>query len=193
MKKLIAFLGLNLSLLILNINCKPEHAHIFDIGFKPAVVINPSNERQFNDYDVTSVFKNDIVFIVSYHYEYVARLINVNSGSECNAFKRALEFNNQLVDSTFSMKFGHPFVYNGDTINGDQNILENDKIRNEIEIFENFEAFDNSGADKVFDFSSSFIKKSVFDTAEYQVSFYCRTTDNLEFAKITPVKFQITK
>lgn len=193
MKRIISIIGLYLSLFIMNMSCKPEHVHIYDIGFKAAILEHAGDGRQFNDYNVTSVFTDDIVFIVSYHFDYVASLLKFNTGSECKAFTRAKKFDNQLMDSTFSLTFDHSFVFNGDTIKPNKNILSNGKIKSEIDIFEDYEAFDSSGADKVFDFNDSFVKNSVFDTVDYKVTFYCRTTDSIVFTKNTTVKFKIKK
>jgi hypothetical protein len=190
MRKLSALIGLYLFLFIANNSCRSEHFRIIDIRFESATLEIKNDEKQFNDYIPTSVFTRDIVFIISYHTEYV--FINtLNLNSDCYAYDPARVMNDKLLAETYSIKFDHFFTFNSDTIKANQNILINNKIIKEIQIFDNYEAFDGAGADKVFSFSDSFVKNAKFDTIDYKASFYCKTSDSLEFNKQVIVKFKL--
>ncbi|MGE5447133.1 MAG: hypothetical protein ACM3PR_02145 [Bacteroidales bacterium] len=192
MKRITAILGLYIYLFIANQGCRPEHFLITDIRIESATLKDKDDERQFNYYIDTTVFTKDIVFIISYHTDYVAGF-NLGFSSECYAFKKGRVYDNQLLEDTYSLKFDHPFVFNRNTIPANQNIFEISSIKNEISIFDNYMAFDNKGADKVIEFSDFFVKNSTFSPDIYKTTFYCKTSDNKEFEKEINVKFSLIK
>jgi hypothetical protein len=188
MRKVSLIIGLYIFLFIIS-NCSPYHLLIKDIRFEGATLVKKSDEKQFNDYNATSIFTNDIVFVISYN-SYDALFNNLSSN--CYAqYDRGHVYDNKLLEETFSIKFDHLFVYNEDTISSYQNIFDFPSIKNEIEIFDNYESFDYMGADKVISFSDSFCKGARFDTLNYNISFYCRTSDSLTFSKNISVKFRL--
>ena len=190
MKRIAAIIGLYLILYVATNSCRQEHFRITDIRFESATLDKKQDDIQQNHYVPTTVFVKDIVFIISYQTEFVA-INSFNLSSNCFALSRGEILDNKLLVETFSISFDHPFLYNSDTIKSEQNIFENPSIKNEIEIFESNLSFHNSGADKVFAFSDYFIKNAKFDTLNYNVSFHCQTSDNLEFNKQIIVKFKL--
>jgi len=192
MKKITAILGLYFFLFLANQSCRPSHFLITDIRFESATLKEKDNERQFNYYVDTTIFTKDIVFIISYHTDYYAE-INLGFSSNCYAFKKGIVYDNQLLEDTYSIKFDRSFVFNNDTIPANLNIFENTSIKSEISIFDNYMAFDSEGADKVIAFSDFFVKNSVFSPGKYNVTFYCKTSDNKEFEKKIDVEFKLIK
>ncbi|MBW8331977.1 MAG: hypothetical protein K0M40_08150 [Prolixibacteraceae bacterium] len=190
MKRIAAIIGLYFVLFVMNISCRREHFLITGIRFESATLDKEKAEMRFNDYVPTSVFTKDIVFVISYETVFVA-LNSFNLNSNCHALTLGKIMDNKLLDETFSISLDHPFIYNSDTVKTNQNILENASIKKEIEIFESNQAFHNSGADKVFSFSDYFMKNAKFDTISYNVAFYCKTSDNIEFNEQISVKFRI--
>ncbi len=190
MKKTLKIIGIYLFLIVASQSCSPEHYLISSIEFNGATVSERKNERELNNFKQTNVLKNDIVFIVSYHTDYIASL-DLGLSGKCYAFTKGSVIDNYLLENTYSIKFDHPFIYKNVTINANQNLLEIDEIKNQIAIYETNNGYYNGlGADKVFEFSQSFKSESVFTTDDYEVTFNCSTSDNRNFEKKIIVKIE---
>jgi hypothetical protein len=191
MRRIKILLGFYLLLIISSVSCREEHFLITDIRFLGANLNYSGSESKFNFYDSTTVFKKDIIFVISYHEKYIADISNVNLIQKCNATSLAQILDNKLLRDTYSITFDKSFIYDNDTIIAGQNIFKIDKIKNEINIFETVMAFESAGADEVIDFSQNFINKVRFDSGKYHVTFSCLTSDNQEFIKHIDVEFKL--
>ena len=189
MKKVIALLGIYLLMITSSVSCRKVHVLITDIRFLGASINYTGVEPKFNHYDSTTVFTEDLIFVISYSTEYVACL-NSNLIQSCYATKYARIYDNKLLQDTYSITFDKPFVYENDTIPAEQNIFQIGKIKSEINIFESNMAFEGAGADEIIDFSDNFNKKVKFDTQIYRVKFSCKTSDNREFENHIDVEFK---
>jgi len=189
MKKIIAILSIFL-LVNLGQGCRTEHFIITDIRFNLAEI----KENKYNDktqivYTCTSTVKDKLVFVISYYTEFVAQN-SLDFGNACYALTLPSKIDNPLLEETFSLTFNKPFVYNGNTITELTNVFDIEKIRNEIDMYENYMAFCSMGADKVIDFSNEFFEKAIFDKSEYEVKFSCKTSDGLTFSKNLLIEFE---
>lgn len=178
-----------LFLIVLSNSCTPEHYLISDIDFSSATIKDRNDRREFNNYLPTNIFKNDIVFIISYHTDFITS-IDLGFSNKCYAFTKRSIIDNELLESSFSIKLNHPFTYNNLTISENQNLLEIEDIKNQISIFENYQSFNGGGGDKVIEFSQNFKNLSHFSTDDYTITFNCKTSDNREFEKNIIVKFE---
>ncbi len=189
MKRIIAVLSIFL-LINLGQGCRKEHFRITDIRFNLAEI----KENKYNDktqivYTCTPTVKDKLVFVISYYTEFVAQN-SLDFGNSCYATSLPSKIDNPLLEETFSLTFNKPFVYNGDTITELTNVFDIEKIRNEIDMYENHMAFCSMGADKVIDLSKDFFKKATFDKSEYEVKFSCKTSDGLTFSKNILIEFK---
>jgi hypothetical protein len=189
MIKILKILGIYLLLTVLSQSCSPEHFLISGIEFNGATVCERNSQREHNSFIKKDILKNDIVFIVSYHYDFIASL-DLGFSGKCYAFSKGREIDNYLLENTYSLKFDHPFTFNNVIINANQNLFEIDEIKNQIEIYETNNGFYGMGADKVFEFSPTFKSESVFTTDNYEVTFKCSTSDNRNFEKRIVVKIE---
>ena len=170
--------------------CRTEHFLISDIRFNLAEI----KENKYNDktqivYTCTSTVKDKLVFVISYYTEFVAQN-SLNIGSTCYATTLPSKIDNPLLEETFSIKFDKPFKYNGENIPESTNIFDIEEIKAEIDMYENYMAFCNMGADKVIDFSQNFFEKATFEKTDYDVVFSCETSDGITFMKTITIKFE---
>lgn len=191
MKKITALIGLYALMIMGSVSCNEEHYLITEIRILGASLDYYGDEPKFNHYNSTSIFENDVIFVISYYTEYLYGWINTNMIQSCYATSVPKVNDNKLLQDTYSISFDRPFVYDNDTIASGQNIFLVDKIKNEINIFETAMSFESAGADEVLDFSDDFIKKVKFDSGTYQVTFSCKTSDNLEFIEQIDVEFRL--
>ena len=189
MIKILKILGIYLLLTVLSQSCSPEHFLISGIEFNGATVSERNSQRENNSFLKKDILKNDIVFIVSYHCDFIANL-DLGLSGKCYAFSNGQIIDNYLLENSYSLKFDHPFTYNNVTINANQNLFEIDDIKNQIEIYETYNGFNGLRADKVFEFSPTFKSESVFTTDNYEVTFKCSTSDNRNFEKRIIVKIE---
>ena len=190
MRKALKILVIYLFLTVISQSCSPDHFLISNIEFNGATLSERNNQRDYNNFKQTDILKNDIVFIVSYHTDFIASL-DIGLSQKCYAFSKGRVVDNYLLENTYSIKFNHPFTYKNVTINANQNIFEIDEIKNQIEIYETNNGFYNGlGADKVFEFSQTFKNESVFISDDYEVTFNCSTSDNRSFEKKIIVKIE---
>lgn len=183
MKKVLVLSGIYLLMIICSVSCfKPDHLMITDIRFWGAA------HNSKGALDSTSVFQDDVIFIISPHYEVVAGLNLIQS---CYAFKKALIHDNELLRDTYSIKFDRGFVYDNDSVTAEQDIFQIDKIKREINIFANVDGSAGPERCEVLDFSDNFKNKVKFETGPYQVKFSCKTSDGLEFKKKINVEFKL--
>lgn len=171
-------------------SCRTEHFIVTDIRFSLAEI----KENKFNDktqifYDCTSTVKEKLVFVVSYHTEFVAQNA-LNIGNSCYALTLPRKIDNPLLEETFSLKFDKPFLYNGENIAESTNLFEVAAIKDEIDLYENHMAFCDMGADKVIDFSPDFFEKATFEKGTYEVVFACQTSDGKKFMKKITIDFE---
>ncbi|MBF4470126.1 hypothetical protein [Flavobacterium sp. HJJ] len=188
MRKIIKIICVYLVIIFLSNSCTPDHLLISDIDFTSASIKERKDRREFNDYLPTSIFKKDIVFIISYHTDYIAG-IDLGFSNKCYAFTKGSVIDNDLLESSYSIKLNRPFTYNNKIITENQNLLEID-IKNQISIFENYQTFNNGSADRVIEFSQNFKNLSVFSNDDYKITFNCKTSDNRAFEKNITVKFE---
>lgn len=191
MKKIAAIIGLYMLMIISSISCGEEHYLITDIRFLGASLDFYGDEPKFNHYNATSVFEEDVIFVISYYTEYLYGSRNLNLIQSCYATSVPRVNDNELLHDTYSISFDRPFVYDNDTIVTGQNIFLVDKMKNEINIFETAMSFEGSGADEVLDFGNDFINKVNFDTGIYKVTFSCKTSDNKDFIEQIDVEFRL--
>ncbi|REG90442.1 hypothetical protein [Flavobacterium aquicola] len=186
MRKILKITGIYLLLIILDFSCAPpEHVLINGIEFNSATIKDRKDQREFNNYVETSVFKNDIVFIISENLETVASL-NLRLTEKCYATTFAKTYDNSILEESFSLKLNKDFTYGNVLISANQNLFEIPEIRNQISIFQTNQSF----GDKIIEFSHSFINDAIFSNEVYQVEFECKTTDNRLFNKVIEVKFE---
>jgi hypothetical protein len=186
MKKALKIIGIYILLIFLDFSCAPpEHVLINDIEFSSATIKNRKDKREFNDYVETSVFKNDIVFIITEKLETVTSL-NLRLNDKCYATTFTKTYDNSILEESFSLKLDKDFTYGDILISANQNLFAIPEIRNQISIFETNQSF----GDKIIEFSPSFVQDAIFSNEVYQVEFECKTTDNKLFKKVIEVKFE---
>lgn len=186
MKKALKITGVYILLIFLDFSCSPpEHVLINDIEFSSATIKDRKDNREFNNYVETSVFKNDIVFIITEKLETVASL-NLRLNDKCYATTFSKTYDNSILEESFSLKLDKDFTYRDILINANQNLFAIPEIRNQISIFITNQSF----GDKIIEFSPSFIQDAIFSNEVYQVEFECKTTDNKLFKKVIEVKLE---
>lgn len=186
MKKALKIIGVYILLIFLDFSCAPlEHVSINDIEFRSATIKDRGDKREFNNYVETSVFKNDIVFAIAEKTERVASL-NLRLNNKCYATTFEKIYENSILEESFSLKLDKDFTYKDILINANQNLLAISEIRNQISIFESYQAFGN----KIIEFSPGFVQDAVFSNEVYHVEFECKTSDNKLFKKVIEVKFE---
>lgn len=193
MKRITAIFGLYTLMIISSVSCREQHYLITDIRFLGASLDYYGDEPKFNHYNSTTIFEDDVIFVISYYTDFVAGLMKIDFVQSCYATSLPRVNDNELLLDTYSITFDRPFVYDNDTIVAGQNIFLVDKIKDEINIFETSMSFESAGADEVLDFSDDFIEKVKFDSGTYQVTFSCKTSDNLEFIEQIDVEFRLYK
>jgi hypothetical protein len=191
MKKIATIIGLYVLMIISSISCREEHYLITDIRFLGASLDYYGDEPKFNHYNSTTIFEDDVIFVISQYTEFVAGLMKMDLIQSCYATSLPRVNDNELLHDTYSISFDRPFVFDNYTIDTGQNIFLVDKIKNEISIFETAMSFESAGADEVLDFSDNFINKVKFDSGIYQVTFSCKTSDNREFTEQIDVEFRL--
>ena len=186
MKKFLKIVGIYLLLIIIGNSCSPpEEVIINDIIFLSATIQERKEDRAFNDYVGTTIFKNDVVFAIGEQIETVAYL-NLNFAEKCYATTFAKKYNNSILIESFSLKFNKEFTFKNQIINANENLFANSEIKNQISVFKSNQAF----GDIIIEFNSNFKNQSIFTSDIYQVEFECKTSDNRLFTKIINVKFE---
>lgn len=170
-------------------SCRKEHFLINDISFHLAEIKVSKKDKRDIEYTCTSTVKDKLVFVISYHTEYVTQNY-LNIGSSCYAMTLGKIIDNPLHEESFSLKFDKPFNYNGKNIVESTNIFEIGDIRKEIETYENFMSFCGMTADKVIDFNQLFLKNAIFEKTEHEVTFSCETSDGITFTKKITINFE---
>ncbi|MBF4473222.1 hypothetical protein [Flavobacterium sp. HJJ] len=183
MKKVFKIIGIYLLIIVLSESCSPQHYLISDIEFYGASIDVRNKEREYNTFTETNILKNEIIFIIGYKTKFIANL-DLGLSAKCYAFKRGRINDNSLLENTYSLKFNHPFKYKNVTISANQNLLEIEEIKNQIEIYDIF--YD----EKILEFSPKLKSESVFTPENYEVTFSCRTSDNKLFEKKITVKIE---
>ena len=190
MRKVIAIISIFL-LMGIGQNCRTVHYVITDIRFHLAKIEGKKHkEKQHIHYDCTSSVKDELVFVISYYTEIVAQNSFLDFGNTCYAFTSPTKIDNPLLEETFSLKFDKSFVYKGEVIPEGTNLFDLETILQEIDVYENYNAFCSMGADNVIDFSQAFFDESVFEKTEYGVNFSCKTSDGKEFNKSIIITFE---
>ena len=188
-KKVIITLGLFI-LMNFGQSCNPEHFLIIDISFQAAMIKdNNYKDKQHIFYGCTSSIKDKLVFIITYHTEYLYGYTG-GFGNVCYARTVGHIDDNKLLRETYSLSFDKPFSYNGNTIEQEVNIFEVESIVKEIDEYVNYKTFCNASANLVLDFSDVFFKNATFEFAEYVVTFSCKTSDDKFFIKSIVVTFE---
>lgn len=189
MKRTIVFISLFLLVSVWQ-SCRVEHFLITDIRFHLAEVYqNKYKDKQQIVYNCTTTVQDKLVFVISYHTEFIAQN-TLNISNSCYARTLGRVIDNPLLENTFSLKFNKPFDYNGKNIPELTDVFGVKDIREEIVIYENYMAFCNMGADRVIDFSQAFFKKATFQKTEHEVTFSCETSDGVRFIKRITINFE---
>lgn len=190
MKKTLKTIGIYLFVIVLNQSCwPPDHVIINDIEFRSATIKNRKNNPQYNSYIETSIFKEDIVFVISEKIETVASL-NFNLGEKWYAFSTPETiYDNSILEETFSLKFNKNFTFRNQQISANQNLFEIKEIKDQISIFNNSNSFEYRD-NKIIEFNSDFMNDAVFSNDIYQVEFECKTSDGRVFNKKIEVRFE---
>lgn len=186
MRKILKIIGIYLLLIIIDYSCvPPEHVLINNIEFDSATIKDKREQREFNNYIETSIFKNDIVFIITENIESVAS-VNLGLSEKCYATTFAKTYDNSILEESFSLKLNKDFTFRNTVISANQNLFGIPEIRNQISIFKTNQSF----GDKIIEFSSIFVNEAIFSNEVYQVEFECKTSDNRVFNKMIEVKFE---
>lgn len=186
MKKFLTILGLYFLLIIFGNSCGPEEiVFINDIRFESCTIKDRKEDRAFNNYVETKIFKNDVVFAIQEQIETVASL-NLGLVEKCYATTFAKKFNNSILIESFSLKLNKEFTFNNQVISANQNLFTNTEIKNQISVFKSNQAF----GDIIIEFNPSFMSEAIFVNGIYQIEFECKTTDNRVFNKIIEVTFE---
>ena len=176
--------------IVLLTSCREEHFKIIAIEFRGAYIEAVGDEPLHNKYNCTNEFLNDIIFIISYQTEFIAQA-GIELTNYCYATTLPSVIDNEIVMSSLELTFDDFFTYNNDTIYPNQNILQYEAIRNEIEFSESNMGFCNNGADLVLDFSDKFIVDSYFQNKIYTVKLMCRTNDEILLESSTEINFNL--
>src|SRR6187431_1148963 len=109
MKKAIKVYGVYLLILVFFGACEDEHFLITGVDFNGATLRNLGTEPQFNNFNWTDTFTNDIVFIVSYHNEYQYGMNSNFSNKAYAQFHPGSVDDNYIIESSFSIKLDRAF------------------------------------------------------------------------------------
>jgi hypothetical protein len=183
MNKALKMLGIYLILVVVSGSCSPDHFLITGVDFSGAKAIERKNDREYNQFTQTNLLKDEIIFTLRYNTEFVASL-DLGMSAKCYAFTKGTKIDNYLLENTYSLKFDHPFTYKNVTINANQNLLEIEEIKSQIEIYDGYYA------DKIIEFSQNLKNDCVFTSDDYEITFNCNTSDNRYFEKRIIVKIE---
>ena len=181
MKKWCLF-AIIITILFLDISCKPDHFLITDINFNAVVLEKEGSERLNNRYKETDKFDQRIIFEISYVREFV-RTAKLNLISSAHAMKKGKVFDNPLLRDTYSLSFAKPFTYKGQVIAAGTNVFDIASIKNSIIIFETSPGY------QILEFTDAFMKDTQFDLGNYAINFGCKTSDDRIFSKTITVQF----
>lgn len=186
MKKTLKILVIYLFLIVIDNSCAPpEEVIINGITFESATIKERKEDRAFNNYVGTTIFKNDVVFAIQEQIETIASL-NIGLVEKCYATTFAKKYNNSILIESFSLQLNKEFTFRNQVINANENLFINSNIKNEISVFKSNQAF----GDIIIEFNPSFMNETKFKNEIYEVKFECKTSDNRVFTKIIEVKFE---
>lgn len=168
MKKLIRILFLYLIFLTLSIVihgcCKENHK-----------IIGEGVVRAFSDlnYPFTQLDTVEGKFYLQWELEVAisSLLKNFELTQNCYATTCELVFDNELIETSFSIKSDKDFYYNGSTIYSGTDFSEIADLKIDIE---------KGLGNILIEFSNSFMSSSNFEQEEYEFTLYAKTSDNIQ-------------
>lgn len=161
-----------------------EHVTFNDISIEGRDFLNQEDKENSYNPIYTSVFRNCINFLIYTNYKLVASNLSNGIGQSAYAWTTDLVYENEILDSTFSLSLSRPFVYAGDSVDADVDLFQYPATMDQLSV-----SIYAGGPKRIIDFSTVFFENSVFDTLDYVVSISCRTDDDLELGDDLSVRF----